>query len=212
MHIPEGVLSPTVLGAGALLSAAGVAAGLRAIDFERVPRVAVVSSVFFVASLIHVPLGPSSVHLVLNGLAGVILGWSAFPALLVGLLLQAVFFGYGGITVLGVNTFNMAFPAVVCHYVFGGGLRKRGRTAVFGLGFAAGALGVALGALMVGLSLLASGGEFLAAAGLLISAHVPVIVVEGFVTGSVVTFLHKARPEVLAQPGGASTCKEAAHV
>ena len=44
----------------------------------------------FVASLVHVPVGPSSMHLVLNGLLGLLLGWAAFPAILVGLLLQAV--------------------------------------------------------------------------------------------------------------------------
>ena len=35
MHISEGVLSPAVLGGGAVLAAAGVAAGLRRVDYER---------------------------------------------------------------------------------------------------------------------------------------------------------------------------------
>ena len=69
---------------------------------------------FFVGSFVHVPIGLSSAHLILNGLLGAILGWAAFPAILTALLLQAVLFQFGGITVLGVNTFNVAGPAVLC--------------------------------------------------------------------------------------------------
>ena len=82
----------------------------------------VLSATFFVASLVHVPVGPSSVHLIMNGLAGLVLGWAAFPALFVGLLLQAVFFGFGGVTVLGVNTVAIALPAVI----WSGWLCRRG--------------------------------------------------------------------------------------
>jgi cobalt/nickel transport system permease protein len=39
-----------------------------------------------VASLIHVPIGPSNAHLILNGLVGLLLGWGAFPAILVALI------------------------------------------------------------------------------------------------------------------------------
>ena len=79
----------------------GLAIGLKKMDYEKLPEVAVLSSVFFVASLIHVPIGPSAAHLILNGLCGVLLGWLAFPAIFVGLTLQGVLFEYGGITTLG---------------------------------------------------------------------------------------------------------------
>ena len=118
MHIAEGILSAPVLigGAGAALS--GTALGLKAVDYERITRVGILSSAFFVASLIHVNIGPSSTHLILNGLVGLMLGWAAFPAILVALILQAFLFQYGGITVLGVNTVIMALPAVICYYAF----------------------------------------------------------------------------------------------
>ena len=70
MHISEGVLSAPVLATGAALTAAGCGIGLKKLDYDRVPQVAILTSAFFVASLIHVPIGPSSVHLVLNGLMG----------------------------------------------------------------------------------------------------------------------------------------------
>ena len=78
MHISEGVLSAPVLVAGGALAAAGVAVGLRKLDYERVPQVAMLSAAFFVASLIHVPVGPSNVHLVLNGLVGLVLSMLSF--------------------------------------------------------------------------------------------------------------------------------------
>jgi cobalt/nickel transport system permease protein len=124
VHISEGVLSPAILGLGAALAVCGTAIGLRRLDYDRLMTVAILAAAFFVGSLIHIPIGPSSAHLILNGLLGVILGWAAFPAILVALMLQSVLFQYGGFTVLGVNTFNMAFPAVLCFILL---LRRAGR-------------------------------------------------------------------------------------
>ena len=113
MHISEGVLSAPVLITGAALTATAVGLGLKKMDYDRIPQVAILSSVFFVASLIHIPIGPANAHLVMNGLTGLLLGFSAFPAILVGLILQAILFQFGGITTLGINTFNIAFPALI---------------------------------------------------------------------------------------------------
>lgn len=200
MHIADGVLSVPVLAVGSAAAAAGVAAGLWRLDYERIPRVAVLSSAFFVASLIHVPIGPTSAHLILSGLAGLILGWAAFPAILVALLLQAMLFGFGGLTTLGVNTVNMAVPAVVCYYLFGRGVRSGSPALVFGAGGAAGAFAVALGCAMASLALLASGREFLVVAEVFYVSHIPIIVAEGLVTGSAAAFLRKVRPELLRLP------------
>ena len=118
MHISEGVLSAPVLIAGAAFAAAGISIGLKKMDNEKIPQVAVLSSAFFVASLIHIPIGPSNIHLVLNGINGILLGWICFPSILVALALQAILFQFGGITVLGVNTVNMAIPGIICYYIF----------------------------------------------------------------------------------------------
>jgi len=117
MHISEGVLPGWVLVTGWALTAVGTYLGLRKINEKNLPLAALMSAVFFVASLIHVPLGPTSVHLLFNSLTGMLLGWAAFPVLLVALFLQAVLFQFGGITVLGVNTFNMAIGGVVAYYL-----------------------------------------------------------------------------------------------
>lgn len=112
-HIPDGVLSAPVLISGALVSAGLLGVALHRLREAELPQAAVLAAAFFVSSLISVPLGPSSVHLLLNGLMGLLLGWAAVPAIFVALLLQAVFFGFGGLLVLGVNSMNLALPALI---------------------------------------------------------------------------------------------------
>ena len=65
-HIPDGVLSAPVLAFGAAVAVAGCWQGLRTLDVQRIPEVAVISAAFFVASLVHFTVGPSSVHLLLS--------------------------------------------------------------------------------------------------------------------------------------------------
>jgi cobalt/nickel transport system permease protein len=197
VHISEGVLSTPVLASGAVLTAGGVALGLKKMDYAKIPEVAVMSSAFFVASLIHIPVGPSSVHLVLNGLVGVLLGWMAFPAILVALTLQALLFQFGGFTVLGVNTFNMSVPAVLSYYLFSERIRSKSRITPSVAGFLAGILGVGGGALLIALSLLCTGEEFMNVARLTLLAHLPVMIIEGIITAFCVTFLKKVRPDIL---------------
>jgi cobalt/nickel transport system permease protein len=197
MHISEGVLSAPVLVTGALLTLGGTALGLKKMDYEKIPEVAVLSSAFFVASLIHVPIGPSSVHLVLNGLVGILLGWMAFPSILVALALQALLFQFGGFTSLGANTFNMAAPAVIAYYLFNFPIRKANHFISMLAGFGAGMLGVGLGALLVAIALVTTGESFLNVAKILVVAHLPVMVIEGIVTSFCVVFLKKVKPEIL---------------
>lgn len=194
-HISDGVLSAPVLIGGAVIAAGMLAVGLRRLDPERLPQVAVMSAAFFVASLVHIPVGLSSVHLLLNGLVGIVLGWAAVPAIFVALLLQALFFGFGGITTLGVNTVVMAAPAVMSFLLFSGGAR-RGSPALWGAVAGASAVIATCGG--VAIALASSGSGFVAAAKLILVTHVPVIVVEAVLTGTIVGFLRRVRPEVLA--------------
>lgn len=201
MHIADGILSGPMMATTGVLAVTGVAAGLRKMDYEHIPRVGILSAVFFVASLIHVPIGPSSAHLVLNGLTGLLLGWCAFPAVAAALLLQVVLFGFGGLTSWGANVLNMALPAVFCYYLFGRGVRNaRSPLRLFVWAAGAGACGILLSGLMVSGTLFLCGREFVGAATAILVAHLPVMVVEGIITGSVVAFLHRVQPEMLVGP------------
>lgn len=198
MHIAEGVLSPAVLAGGAVLALAGTALGLRKLEYDRLVAVGILSAAFFVASLIHVPVGLSSAHLVLNGLVGGLLGWAAFPSILVALLLQALLFQFGGITVLGVNVFTMGFAAVISWYVFRAICYLcPGMKGVRVAAFMGGALGVALAAVLTALALAFTDEGFWLAARLLLLAHLPVMLVEGLVTMFTVSFIMRVRPELL---------------
>jgi cobalt/nickel transport system permease protein len=146
-------------------------------------------------------VGPSSVHLILNGIVGLILGWAAFPVILVALTLQAVFFQFGGITTLGVNTVIMALPAVLCYYLFRNLVVKRPLIALTAA-FFCGLVSVFLGAVMVGLALTFTEENFLKASYLVVMAHIPVMIIEGIVTAFCVGFLRKVQPEML--PGHAA--------
>ena len=197
MHISEGILSGPVLATGAALAIVGTGIGLKKMNYDKIPEVAILSSVFFVASLIHVPLGPTSVHLILNGLLGLLLGWAAFPAILVALFLQGILFQFGGLTTLGVNTINMALPAVLCYFLFRNSITSVNNWRVMIGAFCCGFLAVGLSGLMVALSLLFTGQSFLNVAKLILLAHLPIMVIEGLFTVFVVKFLKKVKPEML---------------
>ena len=118
MHIADGILSPAVLVGGALGAAAVTAFAASRVRPQDMPRMALCTSFFFVASLMPLPLGPTSVHLMLGGLVGIIAGASAFLPVVVGLALQALLFGHGGITALGVNALVMGLPAYGARWLF----------------------------------------------------------------------------------------------
>jgi cobalt/nickel transport system permease protein len=197
MHISEGVLATPVLIGGAALTAAGLAVGLRRLRPEQTVVCAMVAAVFFLASLVHVPLGPSNAHLTLNGLVGLILGWGAVPAIFVALSLQALLFQFGGLTTLGVNTVIMAAPAVICASAFRPLLVSPHPRCVNLGAFLTGSCAMGLSGLIMAACLALSGEAFLPLAWLALLGHLPLILMEGVISLAAVSFLLKVKPEVL---------------
>lgn len=202
MHMADGVLSPPVIGTGWLVTIFGTAIALHRLTPESIPRVAIMASAFFITSFIHIPLPPTSVHLVLSGLGGLLLGWGVFPAFLMALLLQA-FHGFGGYTVLGVNTTVIALPGVIVYHLLHHTIRPPApprRAACWGA--TAAAIAVAIMASLLTLCLLASGeaGEFRYAAWTAAAAHAPLLVIEAVVTGFAISFIMRIRPQLLRHP------------
>jgi len=202
MHISDGLLPLSACLAGYGGAAVMVGASLRRLPDEEIPKVAILSSAFFVASLIHLKVGPSSVHLTLNGLVGLLLAGRASVPIFVGLLFQALLFGHGGITTLGVNTINMALPAVI----FGSlarrlvdpqrFLRSVSAAAVCGAAAPLAALGFVFAWSLVADPAYRSG------LGLLATAHVPVVILEGVICGATIAYLLRVRPSLVADRAG----------
>ena len=197
MHISDGVLSTPVSIGGYAIAVGLSALSVRKMQMDEVPKISVVTAVFFVASLIHIPVGPTSVHLILNGLAGVVLGWSAFVSIFFGLILQSILLQHGGITAIGANTCMMGLPALAAYGIFKARLltRFKQREAVFGA--VAGAAAVLMAAILLALALVMTGEEFLGIAKLAVVAHIPIIAVEGIVVGFCAAFLARVKPEIL---------------
>jgi len=198
MHISEGVLSPTVWISGYAATAVVAALTMRKLDMEEIPKISVITSVFFVASLIKVPIGPTSIHLILNGLAGIVLGRRAFAAILVGIILQAIIFGHGGITSIGVNTLMMGTGSLVAYLVWLQRRRFSFKKREFVFGAIAGALGTITSGLILALALVTTGDEFRGVAVTTLSAHVPIMIIEAMVVGASAEFLNRTRPDILA--------------
>lgn len=205
VHISDGILmAPWLLGGFAL--AAGLALfGAWRIRDEEIPQVALLAAAFFVVSLIHARVGPTTVHLFFNGLLGVMLGRRVCLAVPVGLFLQAALFGHGGFSTLGINSCVMVLPGLLAWGLFC--LLQRVPWAhqpwwAALLGIAIGFNTVFVTALLNALVLLWGGQEDWHALVLVVFvAHLPIAVVEGVVLGFVVGFLVRVKPQMIGWPG-----------
>ncbi|RLG25722.1 cobalt transporter CbiM [Methanosarcinales archaeon] len=212
VHISDGILSTPILVFGWAISIVVMAAtiwwsGRRRDLAEEIPKLSVMTAAFFIASLIHIPVGPTSVHFILSGLLGVVLGVLAYPAIFIGVVLQAFLFQHGGVTTIGVNTLIMGISALIAGVIFrapAGRLRlcevSTGIVAAL-----AGGVGVLLAALFAALTLIATGRQFFEIAGALVAAHIPIVIIEAVVTGSIITFMLKVKPELIGL--GRSQCE-----
>jgi cobalt/nickel transport system permease protein len=198
MHISDGVL-PTTVALGCYAGSAILAGwSAKQVRNDELPKVAVLTASFFIASLVHVPLGPTSVHLLIPGLVGALLGPAAFLAIALGLLLQSLLFQFGGLTALGGNALMMGIPALGCGLLFRTIKGKTKQRHVIA-GALAGGLGTVGSALLLALLLVSAGDDFLGVAKLALVAHLPVILIEATVSAFVVSFLFKVKPELLRQ-------------
>jgi len=122
MHIPDGYLSPAtcaVLYAGsAPFWYVALQRVKRALHTRLVPLLSLFAAFSFVIMMFNLPLpGGTTGHAVGVGLAAVVLGpWASMLAISIALIIQAFFFGDGGITAIGANCFNMAIVGSLAAY------------------------------------------------------------------------------------------------
>ncbi|NJL00634.1 MAG: cobalt transporter CbiM [Spirulinaceae cyanobacterium RM2_2_10] len=210
MHLPDGLLPPGLAIAGYAVSGGTLWYTLRRIRQERdptenIPKASLLTAAFFITSLLHIPVPPASIHLVLNGLMGIVLGTYAFPAVVIGLFFQAVMFGHGGISSLGVNAAMMGIPALLASAVFQL-LKPQAQRFAFGinaLSFTVGAGTLLLSAaIFVTLAITAIPADvdagleqraiMIALTGYAIQAGI-----EGVFTSMIVAFLTRVKPELM---------------
>jgi cobalt/nickel transport system permease protein len=222
MHIPDGYLSPSTC--AALYAGAtpfwyvALRRLRRRLDVRLVPLLALFSAFSFVVMLFNIPLpGGTTGHATGVGIAAVVLGpWGAMLALSVALLIQALFFGDGGVTAFGANAFNMAIlgsgVAFVAYRLLAGGSAITSRRRALAAG-AAGYLALNASALLAALEFGiqpalyhdATGAPLFAPYPLSIAVpammlgHLTVAgVAELLVSAGIVRWLQKAEPELLA--------------
>jgi cobalt/nickel transport system permease protein len=122
MHIPDGYLSPatcaTLYASSAPFWYVALQRVKKTLHTRLVPLLSLFAAFSFVIMMFNLPLpGGTTGHAVGIGLAAVVLGpWAAMLAVSVAIVIQALFFGDGGITAIGANCFNMAIVGALVSY------------------------------------------------------------------------------------------------
>jgi len=210
MHIPEGMLPGAVCIAGYALTSAAMWYSLKQINkkedpHKEIPKAALLTAAFFISTFILIPIPPASVHPMLIGIIGAMLGYFAFPAITIALFFQAVLFQHGGITTLGVNAFLFGTSALLSYYVYLYAARifqsKKYQQVI--AGFLAGISGVAVTVFLFYLVLILFLPTTLdvetekKAIMLLSLSHFPIMILEGVFSASLFGYLSKMKPQLI---------------
>lgn len=211
MHMADALISPAVGGSMWAVAAGTVAYCSRRVrqelDDRKVPLMGVLGAFVFAAQMINfaIPGTGSSGHLGGALLLAILLGpHAAFLVVASVLVVQALLFADGGLLALGCNIFNLGFFPVFFAYPFiyrklAGSEVGGGRQATAAI--VAAVAGLQLGAFCVVLETVASGISALPFKTFLMMMqpiHLAIGIVEGIVTSALVTFVARARPEILA--------------
>ncbi len=210
MHMADALLSPTVGGTMWAVSAGTIAYCSRKVrrelDDRKVPLMGVLGAFLFAAQMINftIPGTGSSGHLGGGLLLAILLGpYAAFLTISSVLFVQALFFADGGLLALGCNIFNMGFiPAFIVYPLVYKRLigREPGRGRLMAVTILAAVIGLQLGPFSVVLETVCSrisSLPFTTFLMLMQPIHLAIGLVEGGVTATVVSFVYRARPEIL---------------
>lgn len=211
LHLADGVVGMPVAATFAALAVAVVAVavlrGRQALDDRLAPMAGLVAAFVFAAQMLQFPVLPgASGHLVGGALAALLVGpWVAVLCLTVVVVVQALVFADGGLSVLGINVTNMAIVTPLVAYLVIVALRpllNRGTAGLAVTAVAASVAGVVAASLMFvvqywlgGAVDLAIGmGEVAATMG---GVHVLIGIGEGVITALTVTAVARVRPDLV---------------
>ncbi len=214
MHIPDGMLDTktwVTCWAGAAGAVGYASSWVRKnLDQSRIVLMAVLAALIFALQMLNFPVAAgTSGHFGGGVLAGLVLGpWPGCLVMTAVLLIQAMFFGDGGITALGANILNMG---VIAPFLGWGVYRLMTRLGsgrgILAVGaFAAAWAGVFASALVVGIELWVSGrADFFTVMGAMGFWHAIIGLGEGVITAGVLLYLASVRPTLLAEGAGGSS-------
>lgn len=197
MHISDGILSAPVITTTSVISIILLLWSLKNLKNDAIALTASMTALFFIASFIHIPLGPTQVHLVLLGVIGILLGSRVFLAVFIALLLQATLLGYGGLSSLGANVIIMAVPAFLMFLFIRSGVHKYLNEKV--VYFFIGAIPVLFSTVILAAILAFSKEEYVYASYTIFLANIPAMIIEGLVTLFLINYLKKSIPWVLKE-------------
>lgn len=210
MHMADALISPVVGGtmwaATAGLTAYSAKKIQQDLDGRKIPLMGVLGAFVFAAQMINfaIPGTGSSGHLGGGLILAILLGpYAGFLTMASILAVQALFFADGGLLALGCNIFNLGFYSCFMAYplIFKpiAGKRPTSGRILMGASLAM-IVALQLGAFSVVLETMVSGITqlpFSTFVGLMQPVHLGIGIVEGLITAAVVTFVWKARPEIL---------------
>ncbi|VTS03457.1 CbiM family transporter [Tuwongella immobilis] len=195
VHIADGPLSPIWLIGGGITAITLLIYSLWRFDSKYLPRIGCLAAVFFLSSQFHFQIGIASVHLLLNGLVGVMLGRFAVIAILQGLILQYLLFSHGGYLTLGINLTILALPALVVSTI-----AKRFTitpSRAFWLGICSSGMSVLLNFCVL---LLGGIDDWKLLANWVLISHLPIIVLEGVILAVIIPYLQQVKPSLMIHP------------
>jgi cobalt/nickel transport system permease protein len=210
MHMADALLSPAVGGTMWAALAGTIAYCSRKVrremDDSKIPLMGVLGAFIFAAQMINftIPATGSSGHLGGGLLLAVLLGpYAAFLTIASVLVVQALFFADGGLLALGCNVFNLGFfPAFIAYpFIYKKIIGRAPSAAKISVASLTAAIaGLQMGAFAVVLETVCSGISslpFSTFVAMMQPVHLAIGIVEGLVTASVVSFVYKARPEIM---------------
>jgi cobalt/nickel transport system permease protein len=225
VHIPDGYLAPAVSLALALPTVPvwGLATQKvkKVLNNRTVPLLAIFSALSFTIMMFNIPVpGGTTAHGVGGTLIAVVLGpWAATIAVSTALILQALFFGDGGILAIFANCLNMGillpFTGYTTYRLLAAGapVLSTRRAVAAGIGAY---VGITISAIAVGIELgiepilFSSNGHALyspyglaeAIPAMLLTHVLGASIVEGLITGLGVAYLQRRHPEYLSSLKG----------
>ena len=210
MHMADALISPIVGGTMLAATSGAAAYSIKKIqndmDEKKIPLMGVMGAFVFAAQMINfaIPGTGSSGHLGGGMLLAILLGpYAGFLTMASILLIQALIFGDGGLLAYGCNVFNLGFyTCFIAYPLIYKWVTRKGITSkrIFAASMASALVGLQIGAFSVVIETLLSGKTELPFGTFVLfmqPIHLAIGVVEGLVTAAVVTFIWRARPEII---------------